>query len=123
MFRYELFFLLVPSFATLGVAYQANGTPSPAIRKVAIVGSGICGLTLAHALENSHQSVSCRIESHVFDSRKSLDFNSGAGIQLTGGLATLRKINPDVHRAVVKAGLPLRRIKSRCKPLTVTFFH
>jgi 2-polyprenyl-6-methoxyphenol hydroxylase-like FAD-dependent oxidoreductase len=116
MVRSELLLLLAFSFASLGAAYQANDTPSPPIRKVAIVGSGICGLTLAHALENSHQSASCRIESHIFDSRKSLDLNSGAGIQLTGGLATLRKINPDVHRAVVKAGLPLRRIKSRCKP-------
>lgn len=117
MFRYELvFFLLAPSFLTLGAAYQGNGTPSPPIRKVAIVGSGICGLALAHALENSHASTSCCIESHIFDSRKSLDVHSGAGIQLTGGLATLRKINPSVHGAVVKAGLPLRRIKSRCKP-------
>lgn len=116
MLRYELLFLLAPSLATLAVAYQSNGRSSPPIRKVAIIGSGICGLTLAHALENSHQSESCRIESHIFDSRKSLDFNAGAGIQLTGGLATLRKINPNVHKSVVKAGLPLRRIKSRCKP-------
>lgn len=105
------------------MAYVVNkDKPSPPIQKVAIIGSGICGLTLAHALENSSpQSASVsastfRIESHVFDSRKSLQFESGAGIQLTGGLATLRKINPKLHRAVFQAGLPLKKIKSRCKP-------
>jgi len=56
-------------------------------------------LTLAHALENSQACAkpyldqkkddtdgsSFGIEAHVFDSRKSLNFGAGAGIQLTGG--------------------------------------
>lgn len=88
---------------------------SPPIKKVAVIGSGICGLSLAHALENSCERKE-RIEAHLFDSRTSFNFQAGAGVQLNGGLATLRKINPSVHEQVTRAGLPLTTIRSRCKP-------
>lgn len=77
---------------------------APPIQKVAIIGSGICGLSLAHALENSEAcakpfidakgalneksdegSGKFGIEAHVFDSRESLNYKAGAGLQLTGG--------------------------------------
>ena len=88
---------------------------SPPIKKVAVIGSGICGLSLAHALENSFERKES-IEAHLFDSRPSFNFQAGAGVQLNGGLATLRKINPSVHEQVTRAGLPLTTIRSRCKP-------
>lgn len=108
-----LLLLKLQESSSLSVSKSKN---SPPIKKVAIIGSGICGLSLAHALQNSDRASQCDIEAHVFDARQSLNFDAGAGIQLTGGLATLRKINPDVHRAVANAGLPLKQIKSRCKP-------
>ena len=74
------------------------------IKKVAIIGSGISGLSLAHALENSKTCAKpylervgllegdeeagdslFGIETHVFDSRPSLNFQAGAGVQLNGG--------------------------------------
>ena len=84
----------------------ALSTPSPTttsssssndkrIQRVAIIGSGIAGLSLAHALENSPScaqsyvdasgSSSPGIETHIFDSREKLNYGAGAGIQLTGG--------------------------------------
>ncbi len=107
---------------------------SPPVKKVAIIGSGICGLSLAHALENSENcarpyldkisvsgddvdpSSNFGIEAHVFDARESLNYRAGAGVQLTGGLATLKSINPSVHKKVANAALPLKNIRSRAKP-------
>jgi len=100
------------------------------IKKVAVIGCGISGLSMAHALENSpslakpcvdkglHQTgdSSFGIQVHLFDSRSSLNFKAGAGIQLTGGLATFKKMNDDLYRKIADAGLPLRNIKSRAKP-------
>jgi hypothetical protein len=54
------------------------------IRKVAVVGMGIAGLSLAHALENS-ADVSPGIEVTMFEARSNLDFKTGAGVQITGG--------------------------------------
>ena len=92
-------------------------TPRP-IQRVAIIGTGIAGLSLAHALENSVASERASSPIHVslFDSRPSLSFEAGAGIQLNGGMSVLHKINPNVHSAVVSAALPLTHVRSRAKP-------
>lgn len=69
--------------------------PPRPIKRVAIIGCGIAGLTLAHALENSvarEQSgvTPSKIQSWLFDSRPSLDFQAGAGVQLNGGELIIR---------------------------------
>lgn len=89
----------------------ANNELQP-VRKVAIVGSGICGLSLAHAL----LSKSKEIEIDIFDARTELEERSGSGIQLTGGMAALREISPQLYRNVADACLPLERVVSRCRP-------
>ena len=81
------------------------------VRKVAIIGSGICGLSFAHALLRSEE-----IEIDIFDSRTELDERAGSGIQLTGGMAALREISPQLQRNVADASLPLERVVSRCRP-------
>lgn len=105
---------------TKAAAAAATSTLSPQvqpIKKVAIIGAGICGLSLAHALTNDAGRTSEEnIEVCVYDARPFLDLQAGAGVQLTGGLAALKKINPSLYRAVYDAGLPLTRIKSRAKP-------
>ena len=51
----------------------------------------------------------------IFDSRKSLDYTAGSGVQLNGGLAILGKINPDTQRSVMEAAIPIRNIRSNNK--------
>lgn len=62
---------------------------SPPVKRVAIIGSGIAGLSLAHALTNSPElaksTPGSKIEVTLFDSRPSFDFDAGAGVQLNGG--------------------------------------
>lgn len=59
------------------------------IRNVAIVGSGISGLSLAHALENSPNLFAfgdgSPIQVTVYDARSSLNYEAGAGVQINGG--------------------------------------
>lgn len=90
------------------------------IQKVAIIGSGIAGLSLAHALVNNVEQQGVKngssFQVEIFDSRSSLDTTAGAGVQLNGGLAVLGKINPAVQQAVMNAGIPQIGIQSRCKP-------
>jgi len=81
------------------------------VRKVAIIGSGICGLSLAHALCKSKE-----IEINIFDARTELDERIGSGIQLTGGMAALREISPQLYRNVADSCFPLERVVSRCRP-------
>lgn len=74
---------------------SVSDSPPQPITRVAIIGCGVAGLTLAHALENnvaqgqsSGVSTPSKIQTWLFDSRPSLDFQAGAGIQLNGGEAT-----------------------------------
>ena len=99
------------------------------IRRVAVVGSGVAGLSLAQALTNSptlrksysmddddDKSNNNNFEVSIFDARSKLDTTAGAGIQLNGGLNVLGRINPAVQRAVMEAGLPVTGVQSRAKP-------
>jgi salicylate hydroxylase len=89
--------------------------PRP-VRRVAIVGAGISGLSVAHALVNrpDQTTASNLIETvDIFDARPFLDTTAGAGIQLNGGLAVLGRINPTLQTAVYQAGLPQGRVQSK----------
>jgi len=86
------------------------------IKKVAIIGSGIAGLSLAHALTNNINAKGNPIEVSIYESRSSLNYKGGSGIQLNGGMSILHKINPQVHKAVAEASLPLKKVRSRAKP-------
>lgn len=92
-------------------------TPQP-VRKVAIIGAGIAGLGLAHALlsPNITTNIKTNIKVDIFDSRLEFDENTGSGIQLTGGLVALKEISSNLYRQVVDASLPLEQIISRCRP-------
>jgi len=98
------------SASSLSASISTDNELQP-VRKVAIIGSGICGLSLAHALLQSGD-----IEIEIFDSRTELDEKMGSGIQLTGGMAALREISPELQRNVADASLPLERVISRCRP-------
>lgn len=85
------------------------------IKRVAVIGAGIAGLSLAHALANSRNDPAGDIEVSIFDSRKSLDFTAGSGVQLNGGMAVLGKINPDIQKAAIDAAVPIGSIQSKNK--------
>jgi len=107
---YACFFNVTSS---LSISETSKVRTNP-IKRVGIVGAGIAGLSLAHALTNSldHQN---DFEVTIFDSRKSLDYTAGSGVQLNGGLAILGKINPDTQRSVMEAAIPIRNIRSNNK--------
>lgn len=84
--------LLLVSLLSHRVISFSTFTPSsdsPPIKRVAIIGSGIAGLSLAHALKNSPELAKATpgstIDVSLFDGRPSFDFNAGAGVQLNGG--------------------------------------
>lgn len=89
------------------------------ITRVAIIGSGIAGLTLAHALKNdlslNGRKNTDTLEVTIFESRKTLDFQAGSGVQLNGGMAVLGKINPDLQQAVINAAVPTGTLSGRNK--------
>jgi len=118
-----LFALCLPAAHSLKPA-------APPIKRVAIIGTGIAGLSLAHALENPPQctagankknpgiipEVENDVQVSLFESRPSLNFEAGAGIQLNGGMSVLHKINPKLQANVARAALTLTYIRSRAKP-------
>ena len=102
--------------SALSSATKSTDTPTHGVRKVAIIGSGIAGLSLAHALRSTNMGSKQPIQIDIFDSRAALDEKSGSGIQLTGGMAALRQISPTLQQSVSEASLPLERVVSTCRP-------
>ncbi|EJK72990.1 hypothetical protein THAOC_05418 [Thalassiosira oceanica] len=90
------------------------------IDRVAVIGSGISGLSLAIALRSlgglGGDTGKPPMEIDIFDSRNTLDEKAGSGIQVTGGLSALRKIDKDLQKEVCESALPLRRVESKCSP-------
>lgn len=84
------------------------------IKKVAVIGSGIAGLGVAHAL-SSLSNDDDNLEVSLFDARPKLNSQDGAGIQLNGGLAALGKIDKHLQTKVMEAGLPAKAVESRAK--------
>lgn len=100
-----------------------NAPPRP-IKKVAVIGAGISGLGLVHAL-TSMANEKDEMEISLFDARPELNPQDGAGIQLNGGLTALGKISKDLQRKVMEAALPAIKVQSRAKawkePSSTTF--
>lgn len=86
---------------------------SQPVQRVAIVGAGIAGLSLAHALLAPPNN---NLHVDIFDSRSELDENTGSGVQLTGGLVALNEISPKLYRQVADASLPFESVTSMCRP-------
>ncbi|KAL9185178.1 hypothetical protein ACHAXT_002955 [Thalassiosira profunda] len=96
----------------------SSDAPAP-VERVAIVGAGIAGLSLAHALRSARLregSGAAPIQIDMFDARPDLDEKAGSGIQLTGGMAALRQISSELQEKVARASLPLDRVVTRCRP-------
>ena len=98
------------------------------IERVAIVGAGIAGLSMAHCLvdapglQQRYSTTSNLFDPQnvsVFDARSTIETTgAGAGVQLNGGLAVLGNINPRVQRAVQDAGVPQVAVQSRTQSWT-----
>ena len=106
----------------LTLSTSPTSPPSPSsvrnapIQRVAIIGSGVAGLSTAHALVSmTNDDSPSKINVSIFDARKGLDRTAGAGVQINGGLAVLGKINPTVQQAILDAGLTLDAVRSRAQ--------
>ncbi|KAL3756216.1 hypothetical protein ACHAWU_007167 [Discostella pseudostelligera] len=108
------------------------------VKRVAIIGGGISGLSLAHALRSNSMMLDVMQSKQlqrrhsssdnippttistidIFESRSSFSSKSGSGsgIQLTGGMAALHRINPHLQHLVSEAALPLGGVASYCRP-------
>jgi 2-polyprenyl-6-methoxyphenol hydroxylase-like FAD-dependent oxidoreductase len=118
MRRVRLLIFVLPSISN-GLTAKGGVGEKP-VQRVAIIGSGIAGLAAAHALTSlSDPSMLSPIDVCMFDARPGLDSQAGAGIQLNGALAVLGKINTGLQRAVIEAGQPVERVRSRAKPWEV----
>mmetsp|Transcript_36187 Transcript_36187/g.66418 ORF Transcript_36187/g.66418 Transcript_36187/m.66418 type:complete len:520 (-) Transcript_36187:31-1590(-) len=112
--------LILVAVATCMCADPVNSLSSVAnkpgrpIKKVAVIGSGIAGLGVAHAL-TSLSNDEDNMEVSLFDARSGLNSQDGAGIQLNGGLTALGKINKELQLKVMEAGLPAKKVESRAK--------
>lgn len=115
----HLLIFVLPTVSN-GLTGATGGNGEKPVQRVAVIGSGIAGLTTAHALTSlSDPSKISPIEVSVFDARSGLDSQAGAGIQLNGALVILGKINPSLQRAVIEAGQPVDRVRSRAKAWNV----
>jgi hypothetical protein len=107
LLRFVLLFQVVRSLSSNG----GSSLKKKPVKRVAVIGSGIAGLSLAQALKKNSQD----LDVSIFDSRKSFDFTAGSGVQLNGGLSVLGKINPAAQKAVMNAGVPIADIRGRNK--------
>ena len=108
----------------------SSAIPHRPIQRIAIIGAGISGLAVTHALIHSNvvptttaadttttmTTTNPPIIIDLFDARKEFDHTAGAGIQLNGGLSILRRINPTLQQAVYQAGISQTQIQSRANP-------
>ena len=116
--------IITASSSRHGLAVDAlSSAPASAkpIRRIAVIGAGISGLSVAHALTNSvqHAQPAAWDCVHVFDARPALDATAGAGIQLNGGLVALGRIHPELRQTVWEAGRPMTGVQSRGTPWVV----
>lgn len=106
--------LILPS---LNESLSTSSKNLPKVKKVAIIGTGIAGLSTAHALlSGSDLRNNDQIEVHLYESRPTFDYKAGAGIQINGGMTVLNEINSDLFNKVKEAALPLTMIRSRTNP-------
>ena len=115
--------LLVQLQSCSSLTVSGPSTGNRPVKRIAIIGSGISGLSVTHALVNNVNRQPTKQPSphsfevvDLFDARTGFDHTAGAGIQLNGGLSILGKINPAVQNAVYHAGLPQTKIESRTNP-------
>ncbi|KAL1508628.1 hypothetical protein AB1Y20_004724 [Prymnesium parvum] len=76
-------------------------------RRVAVVGAGPAGLTLANSLNQFAATSAWDVK--VFEQQQALRPSVGGGLQLTSGASVLRRLGIDVR----PHALPLRRVVSR----------
>jgi salicylate hydroxylase len=108
-FAISLFSSRVESLSS--VTTESKSRP---IKRVAVIGSGIAGLGVAHAL-TSLSNDEDNLNVSLFDARPKLNSQDGAGIQINGGLTALGKIDKDLQMKVMEAGLPAKKVESRSK--------
>jgi hypothetical protein len=87
------------------------------VERVAIIGGGSTGLSLAHALLSSNirdnfmlatPAATRRMDISIFELQLGFNYEiSGSGIQLTRGMATLRWISRKLQQRASDAALPL----------------
>ena len=117
LFTRILFSIAFALFVCNPTFVQSLSSPvTKPIKKIAIIGSGISGLGVAHALHSlSDTKADDDLELSLFDARSGLNTQDGAGIQLNGGLKALGEIDKDLQQSVMDAGMPQVGIESRTK--------
>jgi salicylate hydroxylase len=108
------------SFPSASSSLSSSSSIKP-IRKVAVIGAGIAGLSFIHSITNRKNGENAvggdtsatTPDIFCYESRPFLDLNKGAGLQLNGGLSVLqRELHSSVFEAVWDAGLPCEGIRS-----------
>jgi hypothetical protein len=114
--------MLIPLSSCLTVA------ASP-VERVAIIGGGIVGLSLANALLSSNiceafapttPAVMTRMVVDIFELQSGFNYKmSRLGIQLMGGMAMLHQILRKLQRRVLNTVLPLGGVTSRLAKMVI----